>query len=144
MRAIVEHGTVEINKFWWNTADVIHYSKDGSDHIFPNKAPGMTLVGLVPYVVTANLIAFLHKLGFPGWAYWHTVVYLTTLLGVSAFSAATAVAIYRILSELSGDRYFSAIAVLGIWLGTLVFPYSTLFFSHQFAASLLALAFFLL
>ena len=144
MRAIVEQHRLEINKYWWNTADVIHYSKDGADHIYPNKAPGMTLIGLVPYLATSTLVLLVQSLGFPGWAYWHTVVYLTTLLAVGGLSALAAVAIYRVLAELSGDKYFSAVVVAGVWLGTLIFPYSTLFFSHQFAGSLLALAFFLL
>src|ERR1041384_2963379 len=33
MRAIIQNHTLEINKYWWNTADVIHYSKNGSDRI---------------------------------------------------------------------------------------------------------------
>jgi hypothetical protein len=34
--------------------------------------------------------------------------------------------------------------ILAIWLGTLAFPFSTIFFSHQLTAALLAFAFFLL
>lgn len=144
LRAIVENHTLQINQYWWNTADVIHYPKDGSDHIYPNKAPGMTLINLVPYVAVSCAVSSLTHMGFPPWAYWHTVVYLTTLLGVGTLSALAAVAIYRIAIELSGDRYFPLLIICAIWLGTLVFPYSTLFFSHAFAGSMLALAFFLL
>ena len=28
-RAIIQDHTLLINKYWWNTADVIHYQKDG-------------------------------------------------------------------------------------------------------------------
>jgi hypothetical protein len=144
MRAIVEKRTLEINEFWWNTADVIHYSRDGTDHIYPNKAPGMTLLGLGPFVAVSSVVSILERFGFPTWAYWHTVAYLTTLLAVGLLSSLAGVAIYRVVKDITGQEYLPAMAVVAIWLGTLAFPYSTLFFSHQFAASLLALAFFLL
>jgi hypothetical protein len=67
-----------------------------------------------------------------------------TVLTVSLLSAIAAVAIYRVLNSLSGDKYMSILAVLAIWLGTLAFPFSTLFFSHQLVAALLAIAFYLL
>ena len=35
-------------------------------------------------------------------------------------------------------------AVIAIWLGTLLFPFATLFFSHALAAALLVFAFYLL
>ena len=50
MRALVHDGTLQIDQYWWNSADIIHYQKGGKDHIYPNKAPGGALVGLLPYV----------------------------------------------------------------------------------------------
>jgi hypothetical protein len=144
LRAIVEKHTLKINNFWWNTADVIHYQKDGTDQIYPNKAPGMTLLSVVPYTIVSFGLSILRAVGFPAWAHWHTVVYLVTLLAVSALSALAAVLFHRVLSDLTGKKYFSALTIIAVWLGTLVFPYSTLFFSHQFAAALLAFAFYLL
>lgn len=144
MRAMLQNHTLEINKYWWNTADVIHYSKNGSDHIYPNKAPGMTLLSLGPFVVVSFVLAFLYSFGFPDWAYWHVITYLTTLLSVGLLSALAAVAIYRVLNAITGERYLPAVTVAAVWLGTLAFPYSTLFFSHQFVASLLVLAFYCL
>ncbi|MFL6514619.1 MAG: PA14 domain-containing protein [Chthoniobacterales bacterium] len=144
MRAIVEEHTLRINSHWWNTADVIHYPNNGREDIFPNKAPGMTLLGLVPYSIVSLGLAILHKVGLPQWAHWHLVVYLTTVLGVSALSALAGVLIFRVLKDVTGKTYVPALSVVGIWLGTLVFPYSTLFFSHQLAAALLVFAFYLL
>jgi hypothetical protein len=144
MRAIVQDHTLKINQYWWNTADVIHYSKDGSDHIYPNKAPGMTLLGVAPFVVVSFALSLLKGIGFPDWAYWHTITYLTTLLTVGLPSVLAAIALYRILSDVTGKKYMPAMAVVAVGLGSLTFPYSTLFFSHQLAAALLALAFFLL
>jgi len=104
----------------------------------------MTLLGLAPFLLVSTGLSILQHFGFPPWAYWHIVAYLTTLLAVGFLSSLAAVAIYRILKDMSGQEYLSAMAVVATWLGTIAFPYSTLFFSHQFVASLLALAFFLL
>lgn len=144
MRAIVQDHVLEINKYWWNTADIIHYSKSGANHVYPNKAPGMTLVGVVPFAAISAILSVFYRLGLVGGGYWHVVTYLTTWLTIGSLSAVAAVAIHRVLRMMKADAYLSILAVIGTWLGTLVFPYSTLFFSHQFAAALLAIAFFLL
>jgi len=144
MRAIVEDHTLEINKYWWNSADVIHYPKSGSDHIYPNKAPGMTLVALAPFAVLSLCLSALHLFGLPEWIYWHLIAYVTTIFTVGLLSAVAAILIYRLLRRIAPDDYFAAVIVLAIWLGTMVFPYSTLFFSHQFSGALLAIAFYLL
>jgi hypothetical protein len=141
MRAVIEKHELAINHYWWNTADIIHYPKNGSDRVYPNKAPGMTLLGLIPFSAICAGMSALYHFGLPGWAYWHLVTYLTTLFMVGGLSALAAVAIYRVLKELTGKTYISAMAIIAVWLGTLAFPYSTLFFSHQFVAALLAFAF---
>jgi hypothetical protein len=144
MRAIVQDHTLAINKYWWNSADVIHYPKDGSDHIYPNKAPGMALLSLIPFTILSLGLTIFRGFGVPEWIYWHLLTYLTTVFTVSLLSALAGVAIYRVLRRITANSYFSVLAVVAIWLGTLAFPYSTLFFSHQMAAALLTLAFYLL
>ena len=144
VRTLVEDHTLAINKHWWNTADVIHYRKDGVDHIYPNKAPGTSLLAIIPYATLARLLGALRAGGLPEWIYWHLLTYLTVVFTVSLLSALAAVAIYRALARMTDDRYFSVLIVLSIWLGTIAFPFSTLFFSHQIAAALLVFAFCLL
>ena len=144
MRAIIQDHTLAINKYWWNSADVIHIQKNGSDHIYPNKAPGMTLLALIPFGILSFCLTVFRSLGLPEWIYWHLLTYLTTIFTVSLLSTLAAVAIYRVLKRITADSYLSALAVVAIWLGTLAFPYSTLFFSHQLAAALLAIAFYFL
>jgi len=144
LRAIVQDRTLEINKYWWNSADIIHYPTGGSDHIYPNKAPGLTLLAIVPFEVLSLCLSVFRTIGLPEWIYWHLLTYLTIVFTVSLLSALAAVAIYRVLIRITGDAYFSALTVLAIWLGTIAFPFSTLFFSHQLAAALLAIAFYLL
>jgi hypothetical protein len=144
IRTVVEDHTLAINKHWWNTADIIHYQKEGSDHIYPNKAPGMSLLGLVPYTILSALLRILCAAGLPEWVYWHLLTYFTTVFTVSLLSALAAVATYRVLVRIADDRYFPVFVILAIWLGTIVFPFSTLFFSHQLTAALLAFAFYFL
>jgi len=144
MRAIVQDRTLEIDKYWWNSADVIRYTKNGSNHVYPNKAPGMVLLTVIPFAIFSITLSPLRSLGLPEWIYWHLLTYLTTILTISLVSALAAVAMYRVLNGLSGDKYLSTLAVVAIWLGTLALPFSTLFFSHQLVAALLAIAFYLL
>jgi len=144
IRTLVENRTLSINKYWWNTADIIHYQKGGTDHIYPNKAPGASFIGVVPYAIITALLGPFRTVGLPAWIYWHLVVYLTIVFTVSFLSALAAVAIYGVLVRMTEDRYFSVLIVLAIWLGTIAFPFSTLYFSHQLAAALLVFAFYLL
>jgi PA14 domain len=143
-RAIVQDHTLLINKYWWNTADVIHFQKDGSDHIYPAKAPGMSLIAILPYGFFLIALKIFSAVGLPEYVYWHLVTYFTILATVSLLSALGAVATYRVLKRATKDSYLSTLAVIAIWFGTLAFPFSTIFFSHQLTAALLALAFYLL
>jgi hypothetical protein len=143
-RAIVQDHTLLINKYWWNSADVIHYFKDGSDHIYPAKAPGMSLLAVLPYGFFSAVLALFRTIGLPEWVYWHLVTYLTVVFTVSLLSALAAVTTYRILNRVTLDSHLSALVVLAIWLGTIAFPFSTLFFGHQLTAALLAIAFYFL
>src|SRR5438105_1812761 len=130
-RAIIQDHTLLINKYWWNTADVIHLPEGGFDKIYPAKAPGSSLLAVPPYWFFLNVLKLFRFFGLPEWVYWHLVTYLTTIFTVSLLSALSAVAIYRLLQRTTGDTYFAALVVLAVWLGTIAFPFSTVFFSHQ-------------
>lgn len=141
MRALAYDHTLAIDKYWWNTADVIHYPHGGKTQVYPNKAPGGTFLGSLPFFYYSHALGFLQSIDVPEWVTWEIAAYLTIVSTVSAFSALAAVAAYWIARELTGNDFASLLAVLAIWLGTLSFPYSTLFFSHQVVASLLIVGF---
>ncbi len=143
-RAIAQEHRLAIDDYWWNSADVIRYTKNGRDYIYPNKAPGTTLMAVPFFWLITHLLKPFMAVGLPEWVYWHMVAYLTIILTISLLSALSAVAIYKVLMRITGDAGFSVLAVLAIWFGTMAFPFSTLFFSHQLAAALLAIAFYLL
>ena len=143
IRALVLDHTLAIDTYSYNSPDLIRYPKD-TGRIYPNKAPGMTFIGAIPFALLSNVFSPLKAVGLPEWIYWHLLTYLTTIFTVSLVSALAAIAMYRVLKNLTDDNYFSALIVLAIWLGTLVFPFSTLFYSHVIAGSLLTIAFYLL
>jgi hypothetical protein len=143
-RAIVQDHGLAINKYWWNSADIIHYSKDGLDRMYPAKAPGMSLLAVPVYAGLSILLKPLRLGGVPEWIYWHVMTHLLVVFIVGLLSALSAVAIYRVLQRVTNDKYFSALIIVAIWMGTLAFPFSTVFFSHQVTASFLAIAFYLL
>jgi len=138
-RAILELGVLHIDEFRYNTADVVRIERDGVAHIYPNKAPGTSFLGVAPFGLW---MLALRPLGMAEWVYWHAVAYLTILTTVGLLSALAGVAMFALLRRLTGDPIASALAVIAVWLGTICFPFSTLFFSHQQAAAQLVLAFY--
>ena len=141
MRALVQDHTLAIDTYCYNSPDQIRYPEH-TGRLYPNKAPGLTLIGAIPFALLSKLLSPLRAVGMPEWFYWHLLTYLIIVFTVSLISALSAIAIYRVLKKLTDDSYFSALIVLAIWLGTLWFPYSTLFYSHVMAGSLLAIAFY--
>ncbi|MCX8035999.1 MAG: hypothetical protein N3D11_02875, partial [Candidatus Sumerlaeia bacterium] len=142
-RAILQKGVLHIDEFArYNTADVVTIQRpDGTAHVYPNKAPGTSLLALPAF---GFWMLALKVLPLAEWLYWHWVAYLTTVTTVGLLSALAALAMYGVLQRATGERFFSLLAVLAVWLGTICFPFSTLFFSHQQAAAQLILAFWIL
>ena len=143
IRAIVSDHTLTIDKYFFHSPDLIRYPPD-TGRLYPNKAPGLTLIGAIPFTFASTALNPLRAAGMPEWVCWHLLTYLTTVFTVGLASALAAVAMYRALKRLTNDSYFAAVIVLVTWLGTLLFPYSTVFYSHVLAGSLLAIAFYLL
>jgi hypothetical protein len=138
VRSLLEHRTLAIDAFAYNTADVIVYIKDGQRHVYPAKAPGTTFLATVPFGLVSLL---LRPFDLPAAVHWHAVAYLTTILTVGLLSAFAAGVMYRVLLSMTADSMSSVLAVIAVWLGSISFPFSTLFFSHQLVAAQLVLAF---
>ena len=142
-RAIVEKGVLYIEAYARkNTADIVVLKHPSDDyHIYPNKAPGTSLLAIPSFWLWMHA---LQRFPFAETLYWHLVAYLTTLSTVTLLSVLAAVAMFAMLRRMTGHRLFSALTVVAVWLGTICFPFSTLFFSHQPAAAQLVLAFWVL
>jgi hypothetical protein len=142
MRAILEQRTLAIERYAYNTADVIELARNGKRHVYPNKAPGTTMLGLGPFWIFKTTLRPALKSRLVSEArYWHVVAYLTRIFTVGLLSALAAAFVYRLLRKLLNDALSSALAVVAVFLGSIAFPYTTLFYSHQHAAAQLAIAF---
>lgn len=137
MRSVWEDHSMNVDKYGFMSADLVAHQ----GHLYPNKAPGTTLLGLVPFGFWSKVMRAI----IPGPSErWPWVAHLTTATSIGLLSALAAVFIYGVLRRATGSELFSVLAIVAIWLGTIAFPYSALFYSHQAAASQMAIAFALL
>jgi len=137
-RAMVEDGVLWVDAYSHNSADLIAHERDGAVHVYSGKAPGTSLVAAVPLKLWS--LAF-RMFGLPEWIHWHLVVYLTTIFSISLLSALAAVVVFDVVWRLTRDLAASLASVVAVWLGSILFPFSTLVFGHALAASLVAFAF---
>ena len=136
VRAIVEQHTVRIDGYETNTGDLA--LRDG--HYYCDKAPGLSFHAVPVYAaVYAAAPEGRLRARFVSRAAW-----LCTVWAVGLPSAAAVVMVYALAGVLGLDPVPRAGLALAYAFGTLAFPYSTLFYGHQLAASLLVLAFALL
>jgi hypothetical protein len=100
-------------------------------HYYSDKAPGLSFLGLPVYAV-ANAM---QRLDRPGLLLPYTI-YMVSAFVVSLPAALLALLILRFLRRLGLAEAEAMATTLVMALGTLAFPFSTLFFSHQTAAFL--------
>src|SRR5262245_113926 len=127
MRSVTEHAEWWIDRFAHNSADVVRV--DG--HIYPNKAPGTTLLGLMPWMLARSFAA---ALPLREGAQLVLVTWILTILMSALPTAINGLLMTRFLSRSGWSERAAALAALGYGLGTLAFPFATLFFGHQLAA----------
>ncbi len=135
VRAIVEAGTSSIDRFRTNTGDLAR--RDG--HYYCEKAPAVSWLGVPAYAATRALA------GQPTTGpELDRAAYVTTLWAVALPSAIAVVTLVYLLGllGLSRNACFAGAAAYG--LGTLVLPYSTLFYGEQLSGALLLVGFTLL
>jgi hypothetical protein len=137
-RAMIEQGVLYVDDYRWNTADIIVHVRDGVEHFYSNKAPGVSLVIVLPFALVS---AALRLLGLPEWLHWNVAIYTTTLLTISLISALAGVVMFRVARRISGSTGGALLGVVAVWLGSIVFPFSTLLFGHQLAGAFLTFAF---
>jgi len=163
--AIVEQGTFVIDDYYENTGDYAVYG----GHVYTDKAPGTSFLGMPAYAMfrllaqTPPVQFVLRKLtttsalretlreGGTGLlekkVYFAAALYFTTFFTVTLASALLGVMLYRFLGWIiPNNRQLSGLSLrfllmLGYGLGTIVFPYSTVFYGHQIAAATFFAAF---
>jgi hypothetical protein len=136
VRSLVEEGTHKIGSYAYNTGDISEYN----GHVFSDKAPGVSWIGVVPYAAFELLTP-----GRPHDAKYLSVAsYLVTVFTIAVPSALAVMLMYELLGIFELAIYFRLLIVFGYAFGTLAFPYSTLLYGHQLATVFLFAAFTLL
>ncbi|MCL4562974.1 MAG: hypothetical protein M1281_20465 [Chloroflexi bacterium] len=138
--AMVKEGRLTIDSYHADKATFLTRDKAFYDgHFYTDKAIGSSVLAAVFFLPINWLLKFL-SFSLSLWK----LKYLLTFLTIGLPSAFAGSLIYVVCEAISGSKIRSFIVTLAIALGTLSFPFSTLFFSHALAGSLLFIGFFLL
>lgn len=137
-RAVVERRTLTIDAYHENTLDKAF--RNG--HYYCDKPPGVSFLGVPAYWLAYRSARWLG--GDPlERAALTRGFYAARMTAVSVAGVLLAVALLRAIGPWCRSAWAVTIAV-GLGLGTLVFPYSTLLYGHTVAAALLFLSFLVL
>ena len=136
VRSLVEKGRLDINRYHQSTGDLARRG----DNYYCDKAPGASWLGVPPYA--ALYLASGEKR--PGPVLLAAALYAVTLWSVGIPSALGVVMLFRLLGALGLSATASALTAVAYGLATMAFPFATLYYGHQLAASLLVAAFALL
>lgn len=136
--AVVEEGQLAINSFH-NRAQTSTGDKAFRDgRFYSDKAPGSSLLGVAFY---APMHAWMRAYGVP--LDRVALRWILTVLVVGVPSALAGALLYLLSLRATRDRVAAFLATAGIFLGTMCFPYSVLYYGHQLAGAVLFAAFFL-
>jgi hypothetical protein len=138
VRAFVEDGVLWVDPYAWNSADQIVYQREGVQHYYSGKAPGSSMLAAVPFKLASEL---LWSFDLPEGVHWHAVVYATAIATVNLLSALAAAVLFGVCWRAVGSAWAALFGVAAVWLGTILFPFSTLQFGHAQAAAFLVFAF---
>ena len=127
MRSLTEHGEWWIDRYAGNTADVVSVG----GHTYPDKSPGTTLLGALPWALSRALFSLLP---IDEGKQLILVTYALTVLMSALPTALTALLMFRFLARNAWTIAQATLLSLGYGLGTIAFPFATLFFGHQLAA----------
>jgi 4-amino-4-deoxy-L-arabinose transferase-like glycosyltransferase len=129
--SVVHHHQLNIDPYAEITGDKALYN----GHYYSDKAIGTAVLGVPVYTVLSKL---------PGSGIEKYSLYLITLFVVSVPSAGLSLLLYQLMRVLGGSCIWALILTLIYSFGTLAFPFSTMLFGHQLAATFAFAAFFVL
>lgn len=143
VRALVEDGTTRIDRFQTAVGDDKAY-RDG--HYYSDKAPGLSILAAPIYWIYVGTL----RRNVSGVETRRVTnqesqkaMYICTFAVVMIPSALATSRFFQVATQLRGETT-ALFATAALGLGSLAFPYSTLFFGHQLSGALLFAAFSLL
>lgn len=136
--AAVQEQTFSIDHYYQKEGTATGDLSFANGHYYSDKAIGPAILGAIVYAP----ISWLQSLtGHPG---VDTVEQILTFCVVGLPSAIAGTLMYLLCLYLCKKRARSFLITLAVTLGTMYFPYSTIFFSHQFTAALIFSGFFII
>jgi hypothetical protein len=133
--AIVDNHTTQIDRTQANTGDKAFYK----GHYYSDKEPGGALLGVPAYALMRLVGWVTHEP--PPESGVAIVVLAFVVCGIP--TALLAVLLIRFLSPLVGE-WWALVVALGYALGTIAFPFATMYFGHAATTFFLFAAFYLL
>lgn len=137
--AIVQQGQLSIDSYYYlpetRTGDVAFFNS----HYYSDKAIGTSLFGLVFY---APMYLFMKLTGLQ--ISLLRIKYILTILVIGIPSAFAGSLVYVLCETISGSRLRAYLATLAVCLGTMVMPFSAIYFGHQLAGAFIFSGFFLI
>ena len=138
-RAVVEQGSLQIDSYQdqlsWATIDKAFYN----GHYYSDKAPVSSFLAVPVYFILYQLAAFL-KITLESNIIKHV---LTTVVMGGSF-VITGLVMNKIALLISPNPLKAFVASLAVCLGSMLWPYSAVFYGHVPAAMFLIIAFYLL
>jgi hypothetical protein len=138
-RAIVEQGTLHIDAYRsqpnWSTEDTAYFN----GHYYSDKAIGSSFLA-VPFYFLLYQITNAFNIALNSSLIKHV---LTTIVLGSAF-AINGTAMYLIARIITQNSWKALFAALSVSFGTMLWPYSAVYYGHVLAAAFLSVAFYLL
>jgi len=137
-RAIVERQTLRIDAYQalpgWDTGDKALFE----GHYYSDKAIGSSALA-VPFLLILGGLGSLFAVPSSADLLKHGL----TLCVIGTAFTLQGVALYEIALRIANKRWKALLATIAVCLGTMLWPYSVVFYGHVLAAALLAIAFYL-
>lgn len=137
--AVVDQHKLYVDAYWntgpFKTKDLAIYGR----HYYCDKSPILSFMGVPVYWIWRQITYLTDWVANPIMARYPVVVFTVSLL-----STGMAILLYRFLGFLRQNPFDQLWLTLFYSLGTLAFPYSILFYSHQAVAVFLFTGFYIL
>ncbi len=135
VRAIVDDRSVQIDRYHENTGDKAFYN----GHYYSDKMPGSALLGVPVYALLRGINTMIgdHALD-PA-----QIMYMLTFAIAGVPTIVTALLLLQLLRAITDEAWALTIAITYA-LGTIAFPFATMYFGHAASTSLLFASFYLL
>lgn len=140
-RALVERQTLHIDGYRVNTGDISWSAVSGEWHAYINKPPGVSMLGAIPYAIVYGIERAMN-VSVDAWRTMTINAWLVTVFTCALTGALIPAVLFLYARRRTDASARTAVCVaLVIAFGTIVWPYSTMFFAHVPSAFFLLLAF---